>query len=84
MLLFLALVLWIGEPGVGLGLHTPQGNLCSRDSSLDSQLALLGVGPACFMSSPFLPVLMWLFLYVLTYRSSVQLVFRWFYRLTVL
>lgn len=44
----------------------------------------VGVGPAHFMSQPFLLVSMWLNLYSLSYRNSVMIVFMWFSMIVVL
>lgn len=46
-------------------------------------LSHVGVGPAHFESLLFLLVSMWLLFYILNFRSSVQLVFRWFSELNV-
>lgn len=59
-------------------------DLCSWDTPPDSQLPHIGAGPALFMSRPLLPVSRWLLLYSLTYRASVQLVFRLFYNLVLI
>ena len=44
----------------------------------------VGVGPAGSTSPPLLPALMWLLLYTLSYRASLQLDFRGFSRMVVL
>lgn len=44
----------------------------------------VSVGPAQFASLPVLPILGWLLLYILSYRTSIWLVFTWFSRLIVL
>lgn len=49
-------------------------NICSWDIFLDPWPPHMSVWPAPFMSLPLLPVLTWLLLYILSYRSSVQLV----------
>lgn len=43
----------------------------------------VGVGSACSVSLPLLPVLLWLLLYILSDKISVQLVFSWFLMITV-
>lgn len=72
------------SPGVDLGPLTPPGFLCSRDISLNAQLPHADARPAWFASLFLLPVLWWPFLYLFSYRTSIQLVFRWFSRLIVL
>ena len=75
----------LGEPGVGLSdCLLLRGDLCSYDIPPDFYLPHLSMRPAGFISLPFLPVLMWLLLYILSYRTSVQLDFRWFSMMAVL
>ena len=81
--LFPALVLQDEELCMGLGPLIPQENLWGWDIPSNSQPSHVGVGPDPFSSLPLLPVLTWL-LYILRYRTSVQLIFRWFTRLIVL
>lgn len=72
-LFFLALKPWLGSLVWSWG-HSPlRGDLCSLSISQDSQPPQVGAGPAYFK-----------FLALLTYGTSVQLVFRWFSRSTVL
>lgn len=62
----------------GLRVRTPyffRGNLHGWAIPPESQLLLLGVGPASFMC---------LSLYILGYKTFLQLVFRWLYRLIAL
>lgn len=77
--LFPSLVVCAGEPSVGLGCLASQGGLFSALLMLN-----IGASPGRFVSSPFLSVLRWLLLYILTYRRSVQVVLRWFSRVGVL
>ena len=70
VLLFLALEAWAEGPVVELGTLGIPPNF---------YLPHVGVGPGGSVSLPLLlPVLMWLFLYILSCRTSVQLDFRWF------
>ena len=77
-LLSLALRPWAGEPCVGLGSLTPQEGTSQPHYPLDFYQSHVGVGPACSLSLPLLPVSVCFFLYILSYRTSVQLDFRWF------
>ena len=77
-LLFPALEYWGGGPGKGLGLLIPQRDLCSQDNRPNFYLPHVGVGPACSVSLPLLPVSVWFLFYILSYRTSVQLYFRHF------
>ena len=74
-----------GKPGVGLGYLSAQRELPQlRYYSLRIlNHHTMGVGPALSISLTFLPVWTWL-LYSLSYKSSVQLVFRWFSMTVVL
>lgn len=60
-LLFLALDPWAAGPGLGLGPSLSREHLHSQDTSPEFHLPH-GVGPACSVSPPFLPVSMWLLL----------------------
>lgn len=80
---FLALEPWAGSSVWGWGHSLLQGYLCGQDIPPNVQLLHVSAGTACFMSPPLLLVSMWPLLCVLSYRSSVQLIFRWFSRLTV-
>lgn len=75
-LFFPTLVLY----AVGLGPSLLRGVVCSQGSlavGIAGEQLLLDVGPAHFISSLLLSILMSL-LYNLNFWSSVQLVFRWF------
>lgn len=80
--LFPSLVVCAGEPSVEPGCLASQGGLFSAEISL--LMLNIGASPGRFVSSPFLSVLRWLLLYILTYRRSVQVVLRWFSRVGVL
>ena len=83
-LLFLALEPWAGECNLRLGPVTLQeGPPQMKYSSLFLN-AHLGVGPVCSVTLPLLPVSIWLLLYTLSFRSFVQLNFRWFLMIAVL
>lgn len=71
-LLFPASLLWAGEVGVGLGSIA----LWPRYPSYHHR----DLGLARFMSPPLWPVLIWLLLYILTYKTSVQPNFRCYSR----
>lgn len=67
-ILLLAPAVWAGEGGLGWGALLLQGELCNQDISPESQPPYKGLGPTCFLSTPFLPFLTWLFLYILSYK----------------
>lgn len=82
-----------GVPGwrmpCGAGTPCSSGGTSAAKVSLLISYHPLCVGPARSMSPPFLPLSMWLLLYVLGCRISVQLAFRWlsmttFYNLVVI
>ena len=81
---FLAVVLWAGEPTVGLRFHVPQGGLWQLRYLSRFSTTHKGVGAALFAPLSFLPVSMWLILQILAYKTSVQLVCTWIFRLIVL
>lgn len=92
-LLFLALMLQLGKPGVVLRPLAPQGPLCCWDTphlptatcAWKVSLSLLPVSMGLLLVSlSLLPVSMAFLLYILHYRTSVQLVFIWFSRLIIL
>ena len=66
------------------GTPSSQGHIWSGDISPYSQPLYMGVGPADFMCLPFLPVSMWLPLYILSYWNSVQLGLRLYSVMVVL
>lgn len=66
---------WAVEPSVGPGPLPLQGGLPPPKSPSQCPLSL-GLGSASFASAPLLPVSMWPLLYIISDRSSVQLVFR--------
>lgn len=61
-----------------------QGDPHSQDIPPDSQPPHMDVVPAHFESSLLLTVLMWLLLYILSYRTFAQLAFRQFSLVVVL
>lgn len=70
-LLYLALVAWSGDPGVGL-----DPLLLRETSTAEISLSILnrhtmGLGTAHLMCLLFLPVLSWDFLYIFSYRASI-------------
>lgn len=84
--LFSSLKPWAREPGVEL-----RPLPCSSEETSAAEISLLsfnrhtvGMGSACFMSLPHLSVLMWLLLYIRSYRTGVQLVFRRFSMMVIL
>ena len=71
-LLFLALEPWAGGPSVGLGLLTPHGEPTQSRYASPVLTVTVGVGPACSLSPPLLPVSIWLLLYILSYRTMFR------------
>lgn len=80
-LLFSAQVPWAGEPGVGLTPLASHGGP-PQISVLILNCCTMGVGPDQTTSLYLLPS-MW-FLYIFSYKESVQLNFRWFSAVAVL
>ena len=82
--LFLALVLWSGEPGLGLRPHDSQGDL----QQLRHPARILAVtyrsGATLFPSPSSLPLLLCLLPQILGYKTSLRLVFSWLFRFLVL
>lgn len=73
------------EPGVGLGLFTPQGGSSAAEIALLTlNHHIVGVRPAHPVSPHLLPASMWLLLYFFNYWNSVQLYFRWLAMMVVL
>lgn len=68
---------------MGWGHQLFRADLHSQDIPFDSLLSHMGVGSAHFVSLLLLPVLRWLLFYVLSYKTSVYLVFGWFSMLIV-
>ena len=66
----------VGKPGVGLRPLAPQGVLCSQD--IPSNFYLIQMVVSSFVSLPLLQFSQWLVLYILSYRTSLQLDFRQF------
>lgn len=62
-----------------------QGKLHSQVISSNFQPPHVEIEPACLASPPLLLLVSrWLLLYILSYKSSIQLIFRWFSRAVVL
>ena len=75
-LLFAALESWDAGPGVGLGPFDPQRGPLQLTHSFWFLTTTCGCGTVHSESPPLLPVSLRL-LYILSYRASVQLNFRW-------
>ena len=73
--LFPTLVLWPGELCLALRTHTSQGQPLSLRYPFGISAAAVGAGLDSFSSLTFLPVLMLLYLEILGYKTSAQLVF---------
>lgn len=69
----------IGELSVWLGPLTSRGTSAAKISlPILKNWHAVSIGPVYSASLPLVPVLKLLLLYVLGYRTCVQLVFRWF------
>lgn len=77
-LIFPVQVPWVGEPSVRHGPLAPQGASVVVMSLLPVGHYTRGVGCDKTASLPFLPISMWAFLYILSCRTSVLLIFRLF------
>lgn len=74
---------------LGLDEQCGAGNPSSLGGTFTPEISLLilnhvGVGPASFVFPPLLIVLTWLLLYILSFRTSVKIVFRWFFKVIAL
>lgn len=72
----LFLDLWAGELGWGWDPSLFRGDPQCCGIPPGVQLLLVGLGSAHFASLPLLPVSSWLLFHILSYRDSIQLVFR--------
>lgn len=78
---FLALLPWAGEPGVGLGSFTLQGETTSAEISLWFLITALWIWD---LPVPHFQSCLWLLLYITSYRTSAQLAFRGLSMMTIL
>lgn len=88
LLIFTTNIMWAFPFTCALGwgweLSLLMGHLCSWDMPSNPPLLSVGTGIALLTSLPLLQTSLWLFLYVLSNKTSVLLVFRWLFRLIVL
>ena len=81
--LFLALVLWTGEPSLGFrSSASHEGTWLLRCPS--GSIATVLRSEASFFYVSTLPVLVWLLLQIPGYKTSLYLVFTWLFRMIVL
>ena len=75
---FSTLEVQAGAASVGLTPHSLGGTFTAEITPQISEPPQVGAGPSCYASPPLprQPVLTWLFLYILSYKTSVRLVLR--------